>query len=427
MKNKKLTMFPPVILVLILSIPVVYVTLYQDFSDAREMADDVVDSTSIFKGTSGGKSISVTIIPDQVIDDNFDDTTEKVNLTNSTGGEQEIVQQTPKGAILTYVINAGLMVGVAIIAGFGIFFLFKYKKKNTLKIFFAVALGLCSSLSIMIYGYFMRAFLDGVFGIEVKLGTPYYLLIMLSGVIIGALITYNMIFKSLIPKRKNPALIAFSIFLGPFLAIVLPIWLVVFLLIGVSLWDLWAAKRGIIKKMVHLSEEHRKEERLEQKRSVSVSAAPPPAARSGQVQPSPPVMPASVRKPRKKLNLLRIESGEDITSYGLFEGKHYSLGIGDFIFFSLLASTSFTWFMLKIPWMDFYVPVLGEILALILTAMVISAILLGLKHTLGFLDRDSVMPGLPISILWGMIAFIGAVVFLQVLNLIFYGRPVNPI
>lgn len=421
MKNKKLSMFPPVLIVLILSIPIAYVSLYEDFIYARETADDVVDTTGFFKGTSGGKKTSITIIPDQVINANFDDTTEKVNLTNSTGGEQEIVQQSPKGAILEAVLNAGLMIGVAIVAGFGIFFLFKYKRKNTLKIFFAVALGLCSSLSIMLYGYFMRSFLEGVFGIEVELGTPFYIMIVLSGMVMGTLITYNMIFKSLVPKRKNPALLAFSIFLGPFLAIVLPIWMVVFLLIGVSLWDLWAAKRGIIKEMVNLSDQHRKEEKEAKKKAAIRSTAPPAS-----VQPAPVGDPAPARKPRKRKNLLKIESGEDITSYGLFEGKHYSLGIGDFIFFSLLSSASFTWFMLKMPWMGFYVPVMGEILSLVLTAMVISAILLGLKHTLGYLDRDSVMPGLPISVLWGMIAFLGGVVFLEILNLIFYGEPVNP-
>jgi hypothetical protein len=228
------------------------------------------------------------------------------------------------------------------------------------------------------------------------------------GFLAGTLIVYNMVFKSLVSARKNPALLAFSALLGPFLAIVLPISIVIFLLVGISLWDLWAAKKGVIKKIVTESEEQKKEVRQERKRSVPASA--------GAVVPGKP----------KRMDLLKVQSGEDLTSYGLYEGKHYSLGIGDFIFFSLLASTAFTWFMLKLPWMGFYLPLWGEVIAILFTIVVVGAIMLGLKKTLSYLDKDSIMPGLPLSVLWGLIAFFGCAAFLQVVNLIFYGGIVNP-
>jgi MFS family permease len=412
-------MFPPVLLVLILSLPIITVSLWDDFDDARDLASETVGSTSFFEGTSGGNSKSITIIPDKVIEENFEDTTERVNLTNTTGQDQEIEQKTPWGSILEATLNALLMIIVAALAGFGIYFLFKYKRRHTLKAFFALALGLCSSLSVMIYLYFSSLFMDNYLGVEVPFSYAYYSGIAIVGFLAGGTISFNMVFRSLQPKKKNPALIAFCVILGPFLAIVLPVWLVIFLLIGISLWDLWAAKRGIIKEMVNLSEEHKKEElAMEATSDPSPITASVSSREQGSADQKDPV--------RKRKKFFTVEKGEDITTYGLYEGKHYSLGIGDFIFFSLLASASFTWFMLKIPWMGFYVSILGEVLAVAMTAVVIAAILLGLKHTLGFLEKDNVMPGLPISILWGLIAFIVCAGSLEVVNLIFYGGVVNP-
>ena len=418
MKNKKLSLFPPVLLVLILSIPIVSVSLWPDFDQARELASETVGTTSFFEGTSGGNSRSITIIPERVIEENFEDTTEKVNLTNTTGQEQEIEQKTAWGSILEGALNALIMIVFATLAGFGIYFLFKYKKRQTLKGFFVIALGLCSSLSTMIYLYFSTIFVDKYLGVEVPYTIPFYVGTVLTGFIVGGLISFHMVFRSLDPKKKNPALLAFCIILGPFLAVVLPIWLVLFLLIGISLWDLWAAKRGIIKEMVNLSEEHRKEEGYVRQTEPSPIAA----SKSTRAE----VKTATDTKPKPKRRFFEVQKGEDITTYGLYEGKHYSLGIGDFIFFSLLSSAAFTWFMLKLPWMGFYVDVLGEVLAISMTAVVVAAILLGLRHTLGYLEKDNVMPGLPISMLWGMLAFLGCAVSVEIVNLIFYGGIVNP-
>ena len=82
--------------------------------------------------------------------------------------------------------------------------------------------------------------------------------------------------------------------------------------------------------------------------------------------------------------------------------------------------------MLKVPWLEFYLPGWGELLVMTATALTGALVLLGLKKTLGYLDRESVMPGLPLSILFGLFGFFSTVIFLQALNLIFYGTVVNP-
>ncbi|MDG6225222.1 MAG: hypothetical protein QCI82_06885 [Candidatus Thermoplasmatota archaeon] len=409
MRDRRWTMYAPVVLVLFMSVPLVFTTLYGDFQRARTLAGDVVGSSSFFKGISDDKTTTVSIVPDVFIDRTIPDARENVTLTNQTGGQQEVNQSTPKGAILKGILNALVMVGIAIISAFGLFFLFKRRRKLTLKMIFAGAIWMCSSLSLFLYIYMFRDFLKGALGIQVTLGAHFYIFALVAGFSAGTYIVLNMVFRSLEPRRKNPALIAFTILLGPFLAVVLPISFVIFLLIGVSLWDLWAAKRGVIKDIVTESEKERS------------ALANKPSHRTERS----PSAPAVVKKRRAK-GLLRVDKGEDITSYGLYEGKHYSLGIGDFIFFSLLSSTAFTWFMLKMPWMGYYQFLWGELIALLFTVLVACAIILGLKQTLSYLEKDSIMPGLPLSVLWGLIAFLACALLVQAMNLIFYGSMVNP-
>jgi hypothetical protein len=414
MDRKKWSIFFPVLIVLVLSVPLVTSTLWVDIKDVREVAKGSESTGGIFSGFTENTGTTVHIIPPSVIDDNIPDTTEKVNYTTSTGQNVTIEQRTPKGTLIGGILNALVMAGIAVIAAFGIFMLFKLRRKLTLKLFFAAALGLCSSVSLMLYLYLSRSMGEDLFGINLPDSYPLLGAIVIIGIIAGFLIVRNMVFRALDPKRKNPALIAFCILLGPFLAIVLPFWVVLFLLVLISLWDLWAAKRGIIKEMVNLSDQHKKEERVTKK---ATAASQGQKAGIETVKPTP----MTKRKP-----LIQVNAGEDITTYGLYEGKHYSLGIGDFIFFSLLVSATFKWMLLKLPFAGFYSPFWGEVLAVELTVLVAMAILFGLDKTLSYLDRETVMPGLPLSILWGTVTLIILGLFLEAWNLIMVGRAFNP-
>jgi hypothetical protein len=205
------------------------------------------------------------------------------------------------------------------------------------------------------------------------------------------------------------------------------------LISGVALWDLWAAKKGIIKEMITESDRERdevKESRKialkNQRRRESISANNNPNIQTG----APPHVTGSLDNYKESVQtrkkIFDVQAGEDITSYGLYEGKYYSLGIGDFIFFSVLVSATFKWMMLKMPWMDFYIPGWGEAVTIIATAIVSALVILGLKKTLSYLDKENVMPGLPLSVLFGLMGFFSIVIFLQVINVVFFGNIVNP-
>jgi hypothetical protein len=206
--------------------------------------------------------------------------------------------------------------------------------------------------------------------------------------------------------------------MGAFLSIVLPICALLPLLSGVALWDLWAAKRGIIKEMIVKSDEEK--EKIMRKRKMQ-------KRREVQVQ-SQEIM--KTEKPPnlsvKKKSRFEVAEGEDITSYGLYEGKYFSLGLGDFIFFAVIVGSTFKWLMLKLPWAGFYTVGWGEIAAILGTIVVAELVLLGLKKTLSYLDEEKVMPGLPLSVLYGLVGFFGISITLELLNLIVTGQFFQP-
>ncbi len=430
MVKRRWTMYLPVILVLVMSIPLVYVSQWKDFEEARDLSEEVVDNSGAFKGFTEDTSTTVSIVPDRVIDRTISDSKEKVNVTDSQGNTSTVEQDSPKRSIFSGLINALIMVGIAIVAAFGIYKLFIKRKKFTLKMFFTGALGLCASVSIMLYLYLFRDFLKGVVGIEINTDLVFYSIITLIGLVFGSIIVYNMVFRSLEPKKKNPALVAFCILLGAFLAIVLPVWAVIPLLSGVALWDLWAAKKGIIKEMITESDRERDELKNSKNdqtigrgkiASVGLSSKKDNMASFKAGRES-----NTHRGPVQRNKIFDVQAGEDITSYGLYEGKYYSLGIGDFIFFSVLVSATFKWMMLKVPWMDFYLPGWGEVVVGLATAIIGALVILGLKKTLSYLDKENVMPGLPLSVLFGLVGFFSIVIFLQLTNVIFFGSLINP-
>jgi len=425
MERGKWSKYLPVVLVLVLSIPILTVSQWTDFKEVRRLANDVVESSGFFSGFSESTTTTIDVIPDSVIDSTIPDAKENVTITDSQGNVQNITQDTGRKSIITGIVTTGIMLGLAVAAAFGIFFLFRKRRKLTLKLIFAIALGLCSSVAVMLYLYLMRLFLNDVFDLKLEEDGLFMGIIIAIGAVIGISIVYNMVFKSLDPKRKNPALIAFCIVLGPFLAIVLPVWVVIFLLAGVAIWDLWAAKRGIIKEMINLSDEHKKEER-KNARLAQTSPTNLQQVQTTQAPTAKTYVPAPVKTPVKRKKLIDVGAGEDITSYGLYEGKYFALGIGDFIFFSVLVSASFKWLMLKMPFMGFYVSGWGELLIVLITMVVMMTVLIGFKQTLSFLEKENVMPGLPLSVLWGLVAFFAVSIFLETVNLIGYGSIVNP-
>ena len=164
-------------------------------------------------------------------------------------------------------VNALTFILPAIIGGFGIALLFKYRKKITLKFFFGGALFFAGTFIIFFFGdsilYLVQTRFYGVFILnfdpyDVKLFrfTPLitydgiYFLMIAGCCIVSFWITYIINSRRFERKTKNSALLIQSALMGAFLSVILPTYTVVILLIGLSIYDIYSVRRGPIKDIV---------------------------------------------------------------------------------------------------------------------------------------------------------------------------------
>jgi hypothetical protein len=135
------------------------------------------------------------------------------------------------------------------------------------------------------------------------------------------------------------------------MSIILPLWTTIAILVGISLWDIFAVlyKKGPIKEMIDIA-------------SKDISA--------NQIEED------NIQE--------KIESGEAI-----YDTSKLEIGIGDLAFYSLLTSSIFI-----------------NTENLILLILVTIAIILGTAITISGLKRNKILPGLPISIFLGIGTFL---------------------
>lgn len=164
------------------------------------------------------------------------------------------------------------------------------------------------------------------------------------------LLIYNY-FTSKSIKTKNFIVLYISLLVSASMSIILPFWSTIAVLIGISLWDIFAVlyKRGPIKAMIDIVSTNDDESDVSN---------------------------ADVEE--------KIKSGE-----GVYDTSKLEIGIGDLAFYSLLTSSVLLF--------------TNNIIVVIFTTV---AILIGTGITISGLKRNKILPGLPISIFMGIGTFL---------------------
>ena len=96
-----------------------------------------------------------------------------------------------------------------------------------------------------------------------------------------------------------------------------------------------------------------------------------------------------------------------------YSAKDWDIGIGDLVFYSLLASQPLT------PYFIFHhgsglLENFGVWIFWLISLFTIIGILIGFVITIRLLERNSMLPGLPCSIALGLIGFLGSTFILSV-------------
>jgi hypothetical protein len=274
--------------------------------------------------------------------------------------------------------NALLFIIPAIVGSFAILFVIRRGRRRLLKSVFRFLLAFTAAMIIIMFIYMLVNLLSSISWWALSSGLPYpgtiisiwvdtgsFLIFMVMAVLAGYVATSIIFNSGFSRKERNGALITISAFMGAFMAVILPTWTVLILLVALAIWDIYAVFRGPIKEMVE----------LESKGQFMVG--------------------------RVDLDPLGDRSDEFPFNNMTYDSGLWALGIGDLVFYSVLGAHSLFYSIPYVrtegPWMlpFFFVPV-------------VTAILIGFAFTIYRLTRsggESILPGLPIPMFLGVAVF----------------------
>ncbi len=323
----------------------------------------------------------------------------QANETNMTSPDIPAEQGEPALEIklLTGVLNVAPLILVALLGGFGIYLLFKYKKHFTLRTMFGVAIALVAICSILFFSIIAINFLEFIYDSDWDIDILLWGILPFAA-IIGGLISFLIISKKTTVFRRNIGLTLAGALMGSFMATFLPIWLIFILLIAISLFDIYSVKFGPIKKILELDElKDRSIEKKVEKRVVYRKAKG-----------------VSIKKEAK--------TEEDLDLMLMFENPDWSLGLGDFVIYSMFTSVVLTYTLVYLPYYIFYSPALGLILPWVIFLVCVVGLIFGFLITLKLLEKHEYLPGLPISIGFGLLAFMICMIILQLVNYMLFNE-----
>ncbi len=242
-------------------------------------------------------------------------------------------------------LNGLIFIGTAIISAFIMIYFAKKKGIGVLKYVFA--------FSFCLLGFTLTYFFGSVIAFLIIQEFPQlfkiYSVIDIELLILSAIFAIYMVYQYLASESvytKNFVVLYIGLLTGAILAVIMPLWTNLAILIGISLWDIFAVlyKKGPIKEMMDLvsNREDIEEDDLDEREKI----------KSGKAE---------------------------------YAAEKLEIGIGDLAFYSMLTSSAFLF--------------TGELIVMILTAI---AVMIGTGITISGLKRNRILPGLPISIFLGI-------------------------
>jgi hypothetical protein len=246
-------------------------------------------------------------------------------------------------------INGLIFVLVAAISSFIIIYLVKKFGIGVLRYVFGFSFGFL--------GFILTYFFAEIISFLIFYNLPESEIVVISYIIVSYILLFGsgafiifMIYKYFTTTSyftKNFFVLYVGFLVGAMFGVIMPLWTTLAILIGFSLWDIYAvkAKQGPIRKMIDIASQNNLEEGLSE----------------GELKE-------------------RLKSGEAI-----YETSKVEIGVGDLAFYSMLTTSALI--------------ITGSLIVMILTAI---AIIIGTGITIQGLKRNKILPGLPISIFLGI-------------------------
>jgi len=294
------------------------------------------------------------------------------------------------GAILTMIFYVIFI----FIAGFITLLIYKKGLMQFLMYFFAVAMGFSwfsfgvfygwifsvyiveflnswwDYIPEIIQGFFVFVFEDTV-AVFSEVFVVYDIILLLFGIFLGFLGAFSFAVQSFDKLwLRNSMMIVFGPMIGSMLAIHFGLLTVFLILIGLSLYDIYAVFYGPLKGIIDQSREDAKEveEKLE----------------------------------KHEIDMSEVTTGPLMPALPVYSTPLINIGLGDFAFFSMLASAAVVVsYGLSTP-----IPLI----------MAVTGLLVGAYYTFQFLKEDRALPGLPLPIFGGITAMVVGILVVMIID-----------
>jgi hypothetical protein len=251
-----------------------------------------------------------------------------------------------EGGAFAGLLNGIIFTTMAVGSAFVMIYFVKKKGIGILKYVFGFSIGFITFFQTWFFAEIIMLVIFNLFPYSGNLQLIYnitdYAILVPSIAVLSIILLYKYFTTENI-RVKNFIILYVSFLTGAILGVIMPLWTTLTILIGISLWDLFAVlyKKGPIKQMIDLaSEDQEMDENMREK----------------------------------------IESGEME-----YDTSKLEIGIGDLAFYSMLTSAALI--------------ITSNVVIVILVAI---AIIIGTGITIQGLKRNKILPGLPISIFLGI-------------------------
>lgn len=383
-------------------------------------------------------------------------------------------------------INALTFIIPAIVGGFGIALLFKYRKKLTLKFFFGGALFFAGTFityffadSILylirsqFYSLFILDFRNnniGIFNLQPFINYDiFYPIMVISCGLIGFWMTYIITSRKFKKRLKNYAILCQSALMGAFLSVILPTYTVVILLVALSIYDIYSVRRGPIKDIVKYTLEDELESYNQKPIKTSTNSnigkvnnkldqivvkfyqffsisSKIDAMESNKVSHSKnyDFMDEShssgfnsgeeLVSGKNTVNKYELNKNPNLNEQGIdfnyninesndidsmlssmtYSSNDWDVGIGDLVFYSMLASQPLTPYFITTHGINLMADY-GLWIFWLISLFTVIGILVGFIITIKLLERNSMLPGLPCSIFLGLAGFGSSFIILSLI------------
>lgn len=324
---------------------------------------------------------------------------------------EEDLEPSSRAKTLAGIVDALIFIAIAVIGGFGIYLLFKYRKKMTLKAMFGSLLMVVTIATCIFFGFMAYRILE--YKTELSMDDyQLFVILLLASIPAGVMVSRSMFSRSTTIKARNYSLLLTGALMGSFMAALLPLYGVIPLVVAISLFDIYSVRRGPINKIMKIAEEdERRRGREGDRKRVKPNREPRTA--------SPDTVPGPrASGPDKKVS----ELDDDADVMLMYETPTWSIGVGDFVIYSMFAAFVLTHTLQFLPYYGFYTPAIGFIIPWFVFLVTTVGLLGGFIFTLKLLSKKSLMPGLPLAIFLGLTFFLIQLAIMEIFNYLAYGK-----